>query len=269
MSMKDDKSIEYKQRSIVRRIGSKLVIYNGESLQIITVSLIKDVNHKIIHKYEQKNASSFRFLKKVMKTPIKALKFSGSKKINILIVLALKEYSSFPDIFIKSFENILENNAKNTIKIGKMQKKILKLFIGDKKAIKSLLYKNPRVFLEFIQNFNIKNLNCFRYEINILKAGKINNKSKAIHHSFCLENSMKPGIPSHEYQSIIDNINEDKICENFIDASEFYPEILLYNSFLLSKLDPAFFETDLFKREFVTKNEILILNYVKKHAKCT
>lgn len=271
-SSKDHNSLPfYSDNVLIKHIGSKVIISNPKFFKIIKLNPVVSKVHKLIHKYEKNTANSFKFLEKIIENPKKILKVSGNKITSLLILLAFNEFSKNSELFLISFNSILKSE-----KLGKTQKKILKLFIGDLETLKDLLYSNPRAFLTFINRFNLKNIEIFNKEINILKQlEKVNmgfkiksiSKDLNIHRGFCLDSNIKPIIFSNEYQKIIDGILKNEPSNNYIEFTDFYPEIELYNSFLFSMIDKDFFEKDLLNRCYVTKNEVLIKKFVEKKLK--
>ncbi|ELA41615.1 uncharacterized protein VICG_01363 [Vittaforma corneae ATCC 50505] len=258
---------------LVKRVGCNVILCTKNALKIITLRPVQDSHHKLIHTYERDSSSSFKTLRRILKDPKKALKLRGSKKVNLIMLLAIRESNNVPGAFAGVFEDILIGRSQDT-KLGTAQKKILKLLTKNSKLLKKLLYKNPRVFLDFIKIFNIKNLSGFEKEIKILReVEKHANKSRdhyglplRLHCDFCLENTNSTLIFFDEYQKMIDGIRRRKPYNSLIKESEFYPEIMLYNDFMLSKVNQEFFDRELLNRSFVTDNEILVRNYVKRQV---
>lgn len=256
---------------IVKRVGCNIILCTKKSLGLVPLRPVKDNIHRLVHRYEKGNSSSFGCLRKILKNPKKALKIRGSKKANLVILLAIREYNIIPDAFTDVFEGIL-NGLPESIRLGRTQKKILRLFSGDSEMMRSLLYKNPRLFLDFVRLFNGKNLDAFEKELGALREiERYKNSIRGdyslpvrMHCDFCIENANSTATFSDEYQKMIDGIKRRKPYGFLVRESCFYPEVVLYNDFMLSRIDRDFFDRELLNRSFVTKNEILVRNYIRR-----
>lgn len=285
-----------KKTVLLKRIGNLALLYTQGSLRLISLKIAKDPHHRLIHKYEKDPLPSFGFLGKLLKNPEKILKMKGSKRINLLIFLTLRENVSLPPELTTGDLNLgnkmrngdleLGNKMKNgDLHLGKKQCTLLKLISGDPQTLEDLLHKSPGLFLMAIEAFNIKNTDMLKKEITILKEARrgldvranwlngVNGESNLIHFStlpmrihadFCLFRPHLQRSFGDEYEKMIEGIKRDELSTSLIEESVFYPEVLLFNDFLLSRFDLDIFNKDLLKRKFTTKNEILVRNYIRK-----
>lgn len=260
----------FRRMTIAIKIQNFYVVYH-ESLHTIGYTLKKDFTHKLIHKYNEKTGA-FKVLQQLLKDHRKILRLEGNRRMNIVLFL--------------HFENPELSETRNSIKslntkLGEVQNLLCKIILNDFVTLKSILKKNPRLFLKMIKKLKIKGV--FRREIKALKSFKklniregvdfnrikfnrIFDKTVIIHSEFCKNTFIPPVDTVNDtvnYQNMIDGIKQNKISTSILSENVFYPEITLYNEFLFSQIDPECFNKDLFDRDFTTENELIVKNFVK------
>lgn len=264
---------------ILKRVGKLIILVTATNIKFVLVKPVVTPLHRLIHNYEEKKLESsisrFNLIGELLRNPISALNLPGSKKISLFILLAFREYHRGTSLFSSIFSEIL----KNANKVRKRQKWILKLLAGRKKHLRQLLNGNPVVFFEFMTRFI--NSQTFSRELDVLYGTmrlldadlslntsdvKIHPEVK-IHSEFCMENCEETVIFTGEYKNFISNIKKRKIFNGIIKPANFYPEIHLYNSFLMWKMGIGSFDHTLLDHKFVTKNEKLVKAYVMNRIK--
>lgn len=253
----------------MKRVGRTLFICGETGVKSVDLVPVKDHIHRLIHKYEGEQPETL--LGKILKQPEEALRLRGSRRVNLLILMAVKEGPKLSNLLSGLFTDIINGTQYANIKVGKKQRRLLKLFAQEKRSLRRLLKRSPRVFLEFMNAFNLDGrklpavVQALRdwqdYKDGLRDARSIEMK---IHCEFCTENVNKPVIFSEEYEAMIDNARRNKTTKFLMNESNFYPENLLYNELLTSRIGAGFFDKSVLERTFYTANEKLVKNFVKR-----
>lgn len=221
------------RKTIVKRISNLIIVKSDCKLKIIDLASFK-LN-------EQDVKGKFKILKKISENPLEILKLKGSKKINLILLILYEENVKNSNISAKNFDI----SAKNC-KMTSIQSLIYKLLIKKKKTWKKIEKANKDLAESLKLQFNRKS----------------NKKSKSVQ---SLDLNTKESYFSNElYGSMISCILNDKKEGKILPSHPFYPEIDVYNDYLLSLHDISTFDTNLLKREFTTINERGIRDFVKR-----
>lgn len=221
-----------RRKTIAIRLSSGIIVRTCKNIKFISTEYSK-VD-------EKGGGGVLKVIEKITKDSLEILKIKGSKKVNLLLFMLLNE---------KDKDDVI--SAIKGLKKTSPQAFIYKLLKNSKKAWNKLKIKN-----EILDN-----------RLKIL----IEDKSKA--GVVKKQTEISKTLPSMEfiyekfsclYDSMIKAVLSNKTSGKSLPSSQFYPEICVYNDYLLSTHDILSFNSELLDRQFTTINERGIRDFVKR-----
>lgn len=214
--------------TIVISIGNRIVILNRGKISIIRPSV-----HSSVKKYFN---IKLRTLEKISKDVYKILKLKGNKKVNLLLLMLLNENTTVINSTIKTLNKSKEQNV-----VWKLLNNNKDCWYHLKKA--NYILANS-LKMSFESNFRDRNSNFQQFDgLSIL---------------FGIEKFSKL------YSSMIDCVINNRSKGVMLPSNPFYPEIDLYNDYLLSLNDIESINVKLLNKSFTTINERGIRDFIKR-----
>lgn len=218
------------KKTTIKRLANLIIVANNGKLSFINLHKKKSLNCKV--------KSEFESLEKISKNILEILKIRGSKKLNLLLLMLINE----------NRDQVNESISK--LKKNREQRIIWKLLNQDKEAWAKL------------QKYNIEIAEALKLAIE-----HSNTKNKQIIDSWQdLQDDDSLSLEKFPklYNSMLEVVLNDESKGIMLPYSPFYPEISLYNDYLLSLCEIGVFNKNLLNREFTTINERGIRDFVKR-----
>jgi len=151
--------MDFNHHLVLKRIGKLIILSTPTGLKFISVTPSLSKIHLLIHRYDSVGTSSpdVSLLRKLLKSPLDVLRLPGPRKVNLVILLAFREYSKMPQLFSSIFSVII-NDTSIAVRLRRFQRWIIELLMRDRECLKRLLLRSPHDFFDFITAFNMPTL---------------------------------------------------------------------------------------------------------------
>lgn len=265
------------RKTIVKKISSLYILVSDKAMRVQEVKLKICLGHSLYHKSLKGKLRSSSFLTKILENPERILETKGSRKVNLILYL----------VFLKQADSADLRPLKR-ITCSKQQKTLYGLLSFGRKAWSKLLRKYPESFVQLHEYLQFEDaisrdshLDGMSDTMEILRSGRAlvhmlkhaqGERFKdglprivALHRDFC--EVQGPNYISkfgQDYVEMVEGVLRDRVSGKMVPGSSFFPEIRLYNDYLLARDDPDFFDQSLFRQRFTTLNERGIRDYVKR-----
>lgn len=261
------------RKTIVKKMSSQYILVTEKTMRVQRVRLRPDPGHSLYHKALKGNLKQSSFLSKIIRSPERILDIKGSRKINLALYLAFIKIADASDL-----------QSLKPARCTHRQRMLHGLLAFRSWVWNKLLLRHPESFMELHEYLQIGDArhgkcmrrSCFRTLgygselVHLLRhprewySGDVP-RIVALHRDFCdAHGSSYISRFGREYAEMIERVLVDSTLGKIASGSPLFPEICLYNDYLLARDDIDFFDWGLFKRRFTTLNERGVRDYVKR-----